>query len=111
MDSGIADEIDSFIIEQLSIFSASSLGTSLIEISSNCFTPVIDVSFIVSSLNDTDKFLVFSNRVCSVNDVLPLFIAKIERKAVCLLVDETLFVACGFFMRRGNLKKLWLSLI
>ena len=107
--NGIAEDIDSFIVEELeeltSICIVFSLGVSLIEISSDCFMLAVDTSLTVSSLNDTDRFFAFSNRVRSVNEVLLLFTDRIERNSFCLVVlDETWSVeSSGFFIRRGSL--------
>ena len=104
--NGIAEDIDSFIVGELltSVCIVSSLGASLIEISSDCFMLAVDTSLTVSSLNDTDRFFAFSNRVCSVNEVLLLFTDRIERSSFCLVVDETWSAeSSGFFIRRGSL--------
>ena len=104
--NGIAEDIDSFIVEELtSICIVFSLGVSLIEISSDCFMLTVGTSLTVSSLNDTDRFFAFSNRVCSVNEVLLLFTDRIERNSFCLVVlDETWSAeSSGFFIRRGRL--------
>ena len=104
--NGIAEDIDSFIVGELltSVCIVSSLGASLIEISSDCFMLVVDTSLTVSSLNDTDRIFAFSNRFCSVNEVLLLFTDKIERSSFCLVVDETWSAeSSGFFIRRGSL--------
>ena len=105
--NGIAEDIDSFIVGELltSVCIVSSLGASLIEISSDCFMLVVDTSLTVSSLNDTDRLFAFSKRVCSVNEVLLLFTDRIERNSFCLVVlDETWSAeSSGFFIRRGRL--------
>ena len=106
--NGIAEDIDSFIVEELeeltSICIVFSLGVSLIEISSDCFMLAVDTSLTVSSLNDTDRFFAFSNRVCSVNEVLLLFVDRIESNSFCLVVDETWSAESSrFFIRRGKL--------
>ena len=104
--NGIAEDIDSFVIAEFltSIYIVSSLGASLIEISSDCFMLAVDTSLTVSSLNDTDRIFAFSNRFCSVNEVLLLFTDKIERSSFCLVVDETWSAeSSGFFIRRGSL--------
>ena len=64
----------------------------------------VDISLTTSLLNDTDRFFAISNRVCTVNEVLLLFVDRIERNSFCLVVDETWSAeSSGFFIRRGSL--------